>query len=229
MATKHLRSLGLILLTIAILAVVGGCRSGEETTVVAVGPKGDLADRIISPELTIGETASTTGLVEDTGALTLLTSYNWDEEGITREVFFLEPRLPELDGQLLSLTEATVTETNIYGYGIGLEGGSTAIVGSPTFTLPKELAEQLSTLNLDKLSKHPEHNGGYLPSTEDVAALAWTPVDVEDGEILYRSARLSLPPFADHQLTRWLQSYALTNEDGEPIRFYVGVRASFAE
>ena len=228
MVCKRKRILGVVLLILGLL-LVGGCRSGGTTTVVAVGPKGNLADRIISPELTIGETFSITGLVEDTGALTLLTSYNWDDKGITCEVYFLEPRLPELDWKLLRLTEATVAETSIYGYGIGLSGGSTEVVDSPAFKLPEELAGQFSALDLDKLSKHPEHNGDYRLAATTVADLDWMPVDSEAGETLYRAAPLFLPPFDDHQLTRWLQAYALTNEDGKAIRFYVGVRGSFAE
>ncbi|MCD4734340.1 hypothetical protein K8R78_08915 [bacterium] len=199
--------------------------------VVSVGPKGDLADRVVSPPLTPGDTVSVFGLVEDTGALTLLTSYNWNEEGIIRTVFFLEPRRPELDGLLCGLIDAVVTETDIYGYGIGLEGGSGGPPPRPfpTFTLPEDYPEYLTTLDLDKLSKHPEHNGDYRPDVKEITALAWTLVDVEEGQLLYRSEPLPLPPFADPQLTRWLQAYALIGEDGEPIRFYVGIRGAFAE
>jgi len=227
MATKHVLLYGLVLLMLLLL--VSGCRNEDAASVVAIGPKGELAGRIISPELTIGESVTATGLIEDTGTLTLLTSFNWDENGITRTVYFLEPRLPELDGQLLNLSGATVTETDIYGYGIGLSGGSTEVVDVATFSLPDELAEQISTLDLDKLSKYPEHNGDYRLDATAVASLDWMPVDSEAGETLYQAAPLFLPPFDDHQLTRWLQVYALVNEGGEPIRFYVGVQGSFAE
>jgi len=227
MATKRYDGL-ILMVAFTLLAVISGCRQ-VELPVVSVGPKGDLADRVVSPPLTPGDTVSVFGLIEDTGALTLLTSYNWDEEGITREVYFLEPRLPELDWKLLRLTEATVTETDIYGYGIGLSGGSTEVIDSPAFTLPEELAGQFSTLDLDKLSKHPEHNGDYRPAVATVAYLDWMPVDSEAGETLYRAEPLFLPPFDDYQLTRWLQAYALIGEDGEPIRFYVGIRGAFAE
>lgn len=231
-----------VALSVALNGLIGGCRPADDTAaadaveLVPVLPGGDLADRVVVPELEPGEVISVSGRLADTGALTVLTDYHWDASGITRTVYYLLERQPDLDGLVVELEGAVVNKTGVFGYGVELYGGELRLPEVPELPRPgtdPALAERLAELDLDALSKHPRHNGGYRPSLDALAALGWEVVDLVGPEgaegYLLRSVPLSLPPFADPQIHRWLQGYALVDESGRVQTLWVGVRGSFAE
>jgi hypothetical protein len=225
----------LLLPVLSLTLLLTHCREETPLYLHSVAPEGDLADRVANPEFSPGDSVSVGGLVHDTGALTSLTSYAWDREGITREVYFLEPRRPELSGSLVLVVDAEVAETGVYGYGVRLTGG-TVEPGPhpvPAVNTPEDYYGKLAELDLDELSAHPEHNGGFRPTRTDFHALTWRAVDWTESDEglrwLFQSSRLPLPPFADPRLERWLQLFAETDAGGGTLRLWVGVRGSFLE
>jgi hypothetical protein len=219
----------------AALVLCAACREDAPPLIHPVAPDGDLADRVIPPELEPGDRVTVDGLVHDTGALTTLVSFTWNADGITREVYFLEPRLPELSGSLVRLSDAVVSETGVYGYGVRLSGGTAAVEtdAAPPIRLPEVWLERLGELDLDALSAHPEHNGNFRPTPADFASLTWLAVDWtgggDDRRWLLEASRLPLPPFADPRLERWLQLFAEVESTGTVEQLWAGVRGSFLE
>jgi len=219
----------------AALVLCAACREDAPPQIHPVAPGGDLADRATASGYEPGDRVTVNGLVRDTGALTTLTSYTWNTGGITREVFFLEPRLPELSGSLVLLSDALVTETDVYGYGVRLSGGAASAdtTATPPVELPEAWLGRLEELDLDALSAHPEHNGDFRPTPAAFRALTWRAVDCtggnDDRRWLLEASKLPLPPFADPRLERWLQLYAEVNSTGTVQQLWVGVRGSFLE
>ncbi len=231
MSNKHLP----LILSLIPLTLLISCREEPLLPFCSIAPDGDLADRVATPEVAPGDRVTTGGLVHDTGALTTLTSYNWGPEGIIREVYFLEPRRPELEGDLVLIAEAEVVETGVYGYGVRLSGGvaKPGPVPASEIKLPEKYLERLDRLDLDALSAHPEHNGNFHPTRKDIEALNWRAVDWV-GEAnsrlwLHQASRLPLPPFADPLLERWLQIFTTVDADGRVLQIWVGIRGSFLE
>gem|GEM_PF-2666818 len=219
----------------AALVLCAACREDVTPSIHPVAPEGDLADRTTYPPVRPGDRVTVGGLLRDTGALTTLTSCEWNADGITREVFFLEPRFPEHSGSLVLLSDALVVETGVYGYGVRLSGGeitadTTAV---PAVALPEAWLGRLEELDLDALSLHPEHNGNFRPAPADFTSLDWRAVDWTGGDDdrrwLLEASRLPLPPFADPRLERWLQLYAEVDSTGEVKQLWIGVRGSFLE
>ncbi|MCK4593014.1 hypothetical protein KAU45_00840 [bacterium] len=225
----------LLILSLIPLTLLTFCREESRLSFYPIAPDGDLADRVATPELAPGDHVTTGGLVNDTGALTSLTSYDWGPGGITREVYFLEPRRPDLEGSLVLVTDAEVVETGVYGYGIRLTGGVAEPdpVPVPAVKAPEEYLERLDRLDLDALSAHPEHNGNFHPARMDIEALTWRAVDWVGGpntrRWLLQASRLPLPPFADPRLERWLQIFATVDGCGRMLQVWVGIRGSFLE
>ncbi len=217
------------------LTLLTSCREESRLPFYPIAPDGDLADRVATVGLAPGDYVTTVGLVNDTGALTSLTSYNWGPEGISREVYFLEPRRPDLEGSIVLITDAEVVETGVYGYGVRLSGGVAELdpVPAPEVKLPEGYFEWLDQLDLDALSAHPEHNGNFHPTRMDLEALTWWAVDSVGEEStrlwLFQASRLSLPPFADPRLERWLQIFAEVDSEGGMQHSWFGIRGSFFE
>jgi len=219
----------------AVLFLFAACREDAPPLIHPVAPDGALADRVTTPDLEPGDRVTVGGRVHDTGALTTLTSYAWSSDGITREVYFLEPRRPELSDSLVLLSDSTVIETGVYGYGVRLSGGAATAetAAPPPVELPEVWLGRLGELDLDALSAHPEHNGNFRPTPADFTSLSWRAVDWmgggDDRRWLLEASRLPLPPFADPRLERWLQLFAEVNSTGAVEQLWVGVRGSFAE
>ncbi len=219
----------------AALVLCAACREDAPPQIHPVAPEGDLADRVTASGYEPGDRVTVGGLVRDTGALTTLTAYTWNTAGITREVYFLEPRLPELTDSLVLLSDALVVETGVYGYGVRLSGGeaSADTTAVPPVELPEAWLGRLEELDLDALSAHPEHNGNFRPTPAGFRALTWRAVDWTGGGDdrcwLLEASRLPLPPFADPRLERWLQLYAEVNATGTVEQLWIGVRGSFLE
>ncbi|MCX7022690.1 MAG: hypothetical protein NTW26_10550 [bacterium] len=219
----------------AVLVLCAACREDAPPQIHPVAPEGALADRATNPGSVPGDRVTVGGLLHDTGALTTLTSYTWNAGGITREVYFLEPRRPELTGSLVRLSDALVSETGVYGYGVRLSGGEASpdTAAVPPVELPEAWLGRLEELDLNALSSHPEHNGNYRPTPADFASLTWRSVDWtgegDDRRWLLEASRLPLPPFADPRLERWLQLYAEVDSRGTVEQLWIGVRGSFLE
>ncbi|HUT98980.1 MAG TPA: hypothetical protein VM054_07890 [bacterium] len=219
----------------AALVLSAACREDAPPLIHPVAPADDLADRVTAPGSEPGDRVTVGGLLHDTGALTTLTSYTWNSSGITREVYFLEPRRPELTDALVRLSDALVSETGVYGYGVRLSGGAASAdtTAVPPVELPEAWLERLGELDLDALSAHPEHNGNFRPTPADFVSLTWRAVDWtgegDDRRWLLEASRLPLPPFADPRLERWLQIFAEVNSTGTVEQLWIGVRGSFLE
>jgi hypothetical protein len=219
---------------VVLLVSLAGCRTAENSVeVVALGPRAPLGDRPTALDIEAGETVEVRGPCSDTGALSYFEAFLPADEGVYRNVYYLAERRPDLDGELLWLRSAVVVETEVYGYALKLDGGTVDVLDlqPPRPVLPPSALADLAAVDLDSLSKHPEHNGDYRPTAAELAELAWEAVDYEPAteRWLLRSQRLPLPPFADPQLERWLTVFALVDTDGAPLKLWVGVRGSFAE
>lgn len=219
---------------VILLVCLAGCRTAENRVeVVALPPRAPLGDRPAVLDIATGEAVEVRGPCSDTGALSYLEVFLPADDGVYRNVYYLTERRPDLDGELLCLRGAVVVETDVYGYALKLDGGTVEVldIQPPRPLLPPAALSDLAGVDLDPLSKHPEHNGDYRPTAAELAELAWEAVDYEPatGRWLLRSQRLPLPPFADPQLERWLTVFALVDADGAPLQLWVGVRGSFAE